>query len=116
VLIKSLSANSQLDNLASCHAALSALLANNKPKTTAICALFDHEEVGSESATGASGSFLADILDRISISMKLEKEEKLRALANSFFISADMAHAFHPNHPANYEPCHQDILNNGPVN
>jgi len=68
-------ANSQLDNLASCHAALSALLANNKPKTTAICALFDHEEVGSESATGASGSFLADILDRISISMKLEKEE-----------------------------------------
>ncbi len=108
-------ANSQLDNLASCHAALSALLANKKPKTTAICALFDHEEVGSESAPGASGSFLADILDRISISLKLEKEEKLRALANSFFISADMAHAFHPNHPASYEPCHHVYINNGPV-
>lgn len=108
-------ANSQLDNLASCHAALSALLANPNPKTTAICALFDHEEVGSESATGASGSFLADVVDRISISLKLSQEEKLRALANSFFISADMAHAFHPNHASSYEPCHHAHINKGPV-
>lgn len=106
-------ANSQLDNLASCHAALSALLANEKPKNTAICALFDHEEVGSESATGASGSFLADIVERISL--HLNKEEKLRTLANSFFISADMAHAFHPNHAASYEPCHHVHINKGPV-
>ena len=106
-------ANSQLDNLASCHAALSALLANEKPKTTAICALFDHEEVGSESATGASGSFLADIVERISL--HLNKEDKLRALANSFFISADMAHAFHPNHAGSYEPCHHVHINKGPV-
>ena len=106
-------ANSQLDNLASCHAALSALLANKKPKNTAICALFDHEEVGSESATGASGSFLADIVDRITL--HLNKEEKLRALAHSFFISADMAHAFHPNHASSYEPCHHVHINKGPV-
>lgn len=106
-------ANSQLDNLASCHAALSALLANKKPKNTAICALFDHEEVGSESATGASGSFLADIVDRITLN--LNKEEKLRALAHSFFISADMAHAFHPNHASSYEPCHHVHINKGPV-
>jgi aspartyl aminopeptidase len=106
-------ANSQLDNLASCHAALSALLANEKPKNTAICALFDHEEVGSESATGASGSFLADIVERMSL--HLNKEEKLRALANSFFISADMAHAFHPNHASSYEPCHHVYINKGPV-
>ena len=106
-------ADSQLDNLASCHAALSALLANKKPNNTAICALFDHEEVGSESATGASGSFLADIVERISL--HLNKEEKLRALANSFFISADMAHAFHPNHAGSYEPCHNVHINKGPV-
>ena len=106
-------ADSQLDNLASCHAALSALLANKKPNNTAICALFDHEEVGSESATGASGSFLADIVERISL--HLNKEEKLRALANSFFISADMAHAFHPNHASSYEPCHHVHINKGPV-
>lgn len=108
-------ADSQLDNLASCHAALSALLANKKPKNTAICALFDHEEVGSESVAGANGSFLADIVERITISLKLEKEEKLRALANSFFISADMAHAFHPNHAGSYEPCHHVHINKGPV-
>jgi aspartyl aminopeptidase len=106
-------ANSQLDNLASCHAALSALLANEKPNNTAICALFDHEEVGSESATGASGSFLADIVERITL--HLNKEEKLRALAHSFFISADMAHAFHPNHASSYEPCHHVHINKGPV-
>lgn len=106
-------ANSQLDNLASCHAALSALLANEKPKNTAICALFDHEEVGSESLSGASGSFLADTIERISLN--LNKEEKLRALANSFFISADMAHAFHPNHASSYEPCHHVHINKGPV-
>jgi aspartyl aminopeptidase len=108
-------ANSQLDNLASCHAALTALLANKKPNTTAICALFDHEEVGSESATGASGSFLADVIERISMSQSLKDEDKLRALANSFFISADMAHAFHPNHAASYEPCHHSHINKGPV-
>ena len=108
-------ANSQLDNLASCHAALSALVLNKNPKTTAICALFDHEEVGSESATGASGSFLTDIIERISTSFKLTTEEKLRALANSFFISADMAHAYHPNHPSSYEPCHHAHINKGPV-
>lgn len=106
-------ANSQLDNLASCHAAITALLANQKPHTTSLCALFDHEEVGSESATGASGSFLSDVISRITL--HLNQEEKLRTLANSFFISADMAHAFHPNHAASYEPCHHVHINQGPV-
>jgi aspartyl aminopeptidase len=108
-------ANSQLDNLASCHAAITALLAAKNPNATSVCALFDHEEVGSESATGASGSFLADIINRIAISSGLNAEEKLRALAQSFFISADMAHAYHPNHPGAYEPCHHVLVNKGPV-
>lgn len=108
-------ADSQLDNLASCHAALTALLAANKPNSTIICALFDHEEVGSESATGASGSFLADVIQRITTSANLNDEDKLRTLAQSFFISADMAHAYHPNYPNAYEPCHHALVNKGPV-
>jgi len=108
-------ADSQLDNLASCHAAVTALLAVDNPSSTSVCALFDHEEIGSESATGASGSFLADIINRISISSELNEEDRLRALAQSFFISADMAHAYHPNYPGAYEPCHHVLVNKGPV-
>jgi aspartyl aminopeptidase len=108
-------ANSQLDNLASCHAALEALIHTPKPAATTICALFDHEEVGSESATGAGGSFLLDVINRICLSSGLTQEDQLRSFANSFFISADMAHAFHPNHAGSYEPCHHVHINQGPV-
>ena len=108
-------ADSQLDNLASCHAAVTALLATENPDATCLCALFDHEEVGSESATGASGSFLADVIHRIAASANLNEEARLRTLAQSFFISADMAHAYHPNHPNAYEPCHHVLVNKGPV-
>ncbi len=106
-------AASQLDNLSSCHAALSALLATEAPQSTCVAAFFDHEEVGSESASGAGGSFVADILARISSG--LDEEDKRRALARSFFISADMAHAWHPNFPAAYEPQHRVMVNGGPV-
>ncbi|WP_047552615.1 M18 family aminopeptidase [Methylotenera sp. G11] len=108
-------ADSQLDNLASCHAAVTALLAAKNPDSTSVCALFDHEEVGSESATGASGSFLADTINRITANTGLGAEDRLRALAQSFFISADMAHAYHPNHAGAYEPCHHVQVNQGPV-
>jgi aspartyl aminopeptidase len=108
-------ANSQLDNLASCHAALEALISTEAPSATTICALFDHEEVGSESATGAGGSFLLDVINRICLSSGLSQEDQLRSFANSFFISADMAHAFHPNHAGSYEPCHHVHINQGPV-
>ena len=107
--------DSQLDNLASCHAAVTALIATKNPDSTVVCALFDHEEVGSESATGASGSFLSDVINRITSKLTLYEEEKLRTLAQSFFISADMAHAYHPNHPNAYEPCHHALVNKGPV-
>lgn len=64
-------ANGQLDNLASCHAGLEAYRRQD-PKTTNVCAFFDHEEVGSESATGAGGSFIADVLRRIAGSTGLD--------------------------------------------
>ncbi len=108
-------ANSQLDNLASCHAGITALLDATKPKATTVCALFDHEEVGSESATGAGGSFIADVLARIAASQDLTEEMKLSAFAKSFFISADMAHAYHPSFPNAYEPGHKAMVNAGPV-
>lgn len=108
-------ANSQLDNLASCHAALSALLATREPAATCLCAFFDHEEVGSESATGAGGSFVQDVIARLAASSGLDNEDQRRMLAQSFFISADMAHGWHPNFPAAYEPCHHALVNAGPV-
>ena len=108
-------ANSQLDNLASCHAALSALTATKTPAATCLVAFFDHEEVGSESASGAGGSFLPDVIARISNHAHQTKEEELRTLAHSFFISADMAHAYHPNFPQAYEPSHHVFVNKGPV-
>lgn len=108
-------AASRLDNLASCHAALAALLAGGSPTATCVAAFFDHEEVGSESATGAGGSFIADVLARIGEQCGLDNEDRRRCLARSFFISADMAHAYQPNFPAAYEPGHKLRVNGGPA-
>jgi len=108
-------AASRLDNLASCHAALAALLATGVADGTCIAAFFDHEEVGSESATGAGGSFIADVLARIADQCGLDHEDRRRCLARSFFISTDMAHAYQPNFPAAYEPGHKLRVNGGPA-
>ncbi|MGZ4954344.1 MAG: M18 family aminopeptidase [Methylobacter sp.] len=126
-------ANSQLDNLASCHAALQALLDNDgmdaedsathgaiaggdlQLDSTRVCAFFDHEEVGSESNKGADGSFLPDVLQRIALATATDGEDYARALAKSFMISADMAHAYQPNFPNAYDPDHKVIVNKGPV-
>jgi aspartyl aminopeptidase len=110
-------ANSQLDNLASCHAALQALLDNAdlRPDSTRVCALFDHEEIGSQSNKGADGSFLPDVLGRIALATATDGEDYARALAKSFMISADMAHAYQPNFPNAYDPGHKVIVNKGPV-
>ncbi|WP_124950049.1 M18 family aminopeptidase [Sulfuriferula thiophila] len=108
-------ADSQLDNLASCHAALTAMLSSEDASATNICAFFDHEEVGSESATGAGGSFAQDVIKRIANALGLDAEAQHCMLAQSFFISADMAHAYHPNFPNAYEPSHRVMVNAGPV-
>ncbi|MCF7965244.1 MAG: M18 family aminopeptidase [Methylobacter tundripaludum] len=110
-------ADSQLDNLASCHAALQALLdpAALHSDATRVCALFDHEEIGSQSNKGADGSFLPDVLQRIALSNATGSEDYARALAKSFMISADMAHAYQPNFPNAYDPGHKVGVNKGPV-
>jgi len=110
-------ANSQLDNLASCHAGLSALLSDQSLNSQQfnVCAFFDHEEIGSNSHKGADGSFLPDVLERIAGSLNLSAESYKRTLSNSFMISADMAHAYQPNFPNAYEPDHKVFVNQGPV-
>lgn len=108
-------ANSQLDNLASCHAGCSALIAAAPAGATSVAAFFDHEEIGSESAKGAGGSLLADVLERIAQAAGGSREDLRRGLARSLMISADMAHAFQPNFPGFYEPGHLVAVNGGPV-
>ncbi|MDO9169740.1 MAG: M18 family aminopeptidase [Methylobacter sp.] len=109
-------ADSQLDNLSSCHAALQALLSGDtQPDTTLVCAFFDHEEIGSQSNKGADGSFLPDVLQRIALSTATDNEDYARALAQSFMISADMAHAYQPNFPNAYDSEHKVGVNKGPV-
>lgn len=111
----------RLDNQASCHAAVEALtkVEEVSPQTQVI-ALFDHEEVGSASAQGAGGSFLKDVLGRIVSSVHTQEGGRggsafPRAIAQSFCISADMAHAVHPNFSKKHEPCHMPRLGDGPV-
>ncbi|MEE9345269.1 MAG: M18 family aminopeptidase [Methylococcales bacterium] len=110
-------ANSQLDNLASCHAGLSALLLSTAQQSdlTQVCAFFDHEEVGSESIKGGNSSFLSDTLNCIASASGLNQQQYRQTLANSLLISADMAHAWQPSFPAAYEPDHHVLVNSGPV-
>lgn len=108
-------ASGRIDNLAACHAALQALSATEAPAATCMAALFDHEEVGSGSPVGAGGSFAADVLERLCLAAGLDGEDRHRAMAASFFISTDAAHAYQPNFPNAYEPGHKVMVNGGPV-
>jgi len=109
----------RLDNLASSHAALSALIeaaAAGKSPATRVVVLYDHEEVGSRSAQGAGGPFLLEVLERIvAATGSGEPQDLSRALARSWLISADMAHAVHPNYADRHEPGHQPRIGGGPV-
>ena len=107
-------ATRQIDNLSSCHAALKALTAASGTITRVI-ALFDHEEIGSESHKGADGSFLEDVLERIALAQGDSRLGFKQALSKSLLASADAAHAYHPNHPGCYEPLHGIRVNQGPA-
>ncbi len=109
----------RLDNLASCHAGLTALLQSGEdrlPAFTRVVVLYDHEEVGSRSATGAAGTLLAEGLDRVVTGFKGGEPQGLaRALASSTLVSADMAHAVHPNYSDRHEAGHTPVIGRGPV-
>jgi aspartyl aminopeptidase len=109
----------RLDNLASCHAGLCALLSaceDELPDFARAVVLYDHEEVGSRTAQGAAGTLLSSSLERIATGFKGgEPQGVTRALAQSMLVSADMAHAVHPNYADRHEPGHRPVIGRGPV-
>ncbi|MGV0777167.1 M18 family aminopeptidase [Mycolicibacterium elephantis] len=108
----------RLDNQASCYAGLEAFLAAAESGSRGylpVLVLFDHEEVGSQSAHGAQSDLLLTVLERITLSEGGGREEFLRRLPGSMVASGDMAHATHPNYPERHEPGHLIEVNAGPV-
>ena len=89
----------RIDNLTSAQAVLEALLSHTEKSGICVGALFNHEEVGSGTAPGAGGDFLENTLRRIAYSLRFNEIEFFKAMANSFLLSVDNAHAVHPNHP-----------------
>jgi aspartyl aminopeptidase len=107
----------RIDNLVSCFAALSGLLdAGPGHEATRVMVLYDHEEVGSRSFSGAHSTLLGDVLTRLSQALSpADSEAPFRALAASMLLSADMAHAVHPNYPDKHDEQHRPLLGQGPV-
>ncbi len=109
--------SARLDNLASCHAACHALVsAGPAGAATRVMALFDHEEVGSQSTVGARSELLRELLERVSLAYPGASADAFaRAAARSFFVSVDMAHGVHPNYPDKHDKQHRPVLGKGPV-
>ena len=106
----------RLDNLAMSHAALEAFCSEAPARETIqVAALFDNEEVGSTSAQGANSNLIETVLERTMLALGRTREEAMAAQARSLLISADMAHAIHPNYPEKHEPYHYPLINHGPV-
>jgi len=106
---------SRLDNLAMIHASFEGLFTSNISSATQVMVCFDNEEIGSSTRQGAASPFLKNILERIVYKLNGDKEEFLRAIHNSFMISADMAHALHPNYEEMSDGNNKPLLNAGPV-
>jgi len=106
----------RLDNLASVHASFEALqLSTITDNEVQMAVYFQHEEIGSESQNGASSNFLEVTLKRIHAFVSDKEEAYYQAIARSFFISADMAHAVHPSYAGRHDANHQPQLSAGPV-
>ena len=112
---ESLLASGRLDNQVSCWSAASALIASEPQHAIATIVLNDHEEVGSASATGAAGPLLERIMERHVTARGGSRDDFLRALAGSLCVSADNAHAVHPNYVERHDPDHRPMVNAGPA-
>ncbi|MFT4232285.1 MAG: M18 family aminopeptidase [Leucobacter sp.] len=109
-------ASPRLDNLSSMVAGLVALLATEPaPGTIAVLAAFDHEELGSETRSGACGPFLADVLGRLRAGLGATTEDSARAMAGSWCLSADAGHSVHPNYPEKHDPRVRPLAGRGPM-
>lgn len=112
---QSLLASARLDNQLSCWAATVALAASTPTDHVAVVVLNDHEEVGSSSTTGAQGPFLGTVLERLVTARGGSRSDYLAALAGSACVSADNAHAVHPNYLDRHDPDHRPHVNAGPA-
>ena len=108
-------ASPRVDNLVNAYASLQALLSHEDSEGVCIAALMDNEEIGSLSVQGADGDFLEKTLRRIAYALRFDDNEYYKALASSFLLSADNAHAKHPNHPEKADPTNETSLGGGIV-
>jgi aspartyl aminopeptidase len=109
-------ASGRMDNLVSVHAGLVALLAAPADAGhVSVLAAFDHEELGSESRSGASGPFLEDVLTRIAAGLGADATDRRRGFADSWLLSSDTGHAVHPNYPERHDPANRPVLGGGPL-
>jgi len=108
-------ASARLDNLSSVHAGVTALLAAEVTDAIAVLAAFDHEEVGSETRSGAAGPFLSDVLERVSAGLGGDRSDLARAIAGSWCLSSDAGHAVHPNRPDRHDPVNHPVAGGGPL-
>ena len=105
----------KLDDLECAFSSLKAFLKGENSQSVAVCAIFDNEEVGSSTKQGANSTFMYDVLHRINENLGRTEEQYHTAVASSFMLSADNAHALHPNHPAISDPTNPVYLNEGIV-
>lgn len=105
----------RIDNLASTHAAMQALLSAQETSGICVLAVMDNEEIGSLSPQGADGDFLEKTLKRIAYALRFDDNEYYKAMHSSFLLSVDNAHAAHPNHPEKADPTNAPKLGGGVV-
>ncbi|MFG6491128.1 M18 family aminopeptidase [Microbacterium sp. P03] len=111
-------ASGRLDDLASVHAGVVALeraADGFDADHIAMLAVFDHEEVGSATRSGAAGPFLLDVQERIWLTLGADREQQMRSMAASWCLSSDVGHSVHPNYPERHDPVVRPILGSGPI-
>jgi aspartyl aminopeptidase len=103
----------RIDNLSSVYSSLTALTETENKNGICIAACLDNEEIGNQSAQGSAGDFLENTLKRIAYALGFNEENYAQALAKSFLLSLDVAHAVHPNHPEKHDPSNRTALGGG---
>lgn len=105
----------KLDDLECAFSAITAFLASENPENCTVCAIFDNEETGSMTRHAANSTFLSDVLARICLSVGKDEQQRQAAIQNGMLLSADNAHAVHPNYPEKADPTSRCYMNKGVV-
>jgi aspartyl aminopeptidase len=108
----------RLDDLAGVFAGLTGLrraAASGVGHQIAVLAVFDHEEVGSATRSGAAGPFLADVLERLQAGLGADRIDRMRSFADSWCLSCDVGHSVHPNYADKHDPTVHPVLGSGPI-